>query len=79
MNKGTPPQPIGNLHAWALQLVEWLASEEPQEVTANPVLLQHKAGGEKAATDGLVMYDPTLQEPVYSKNGAWYKFDGTLA
>lgn len=78
--KPLPPYPGGDLREWARQVVDYLLSREriEQETLPQVVLLPHKKGGEKALTDGLLMYDPVAGEPVFTKNGQWCRMsDGT--
>lgn len=77
-----PPYPGGeDWRSWATKLIEFLTSGQPieQETQPTPVQLPHRIrGDEKAFTDGLLMYDVTAGEPVFSKNGQWCKVsDGT--
>lgn len=75
-----PPYPSGDLYQWALDIVAYIErSSGNDELSAAPVFLQHRVGDEKAVTDGIMMFDPALGEPVYSHNGVWKKMDGTLA
>lgn len=75
-----PPAPTSDLKQWARDLYAYLIDQQkPTPTKAQLVFLQHKMVNDKATIDGLVMYDPQLGLPVFSKNGAWYKFDGTLA
>lgn len=79
MSAGTlPPFPGKDLNEWARKIYAYLNDQSQEKmIKSGPVLLQHRTSGEKATTDGIMMYDPQLGEPVYSKNGAWYKLDGT--
>lgn len=80
MAKGVPPRFKGDVRAWAEDITRWLADEGGlKPLKAEPILLLHKTGNEKATVDGLVMYDPIIGLPVFSKAGAWYTFDGVLA
>lgn len=76
-----PPYPTGNLREWAVQIVDYLANQgaETEEVEPPVIIsLRHAIeGNEKAVTDGIVMYDPAIGLPIFSKNGSWYRFDGS--
>lgn len=72
-----PPSPIGvNLHVWANNLVEYLndALGDSSENLPNTVLLPHLMGAyrQSAAQDGILMYDPTIEAPTFSKNNDWW-------
>jgi hypothetical protein len=75
--RSIPPYPGGDWRSWALQLVEYLRRDTPrqEEVLPRVIQLGFQIGGERASTDGLVMYSPTEGVPVYSKNGQWLRFD----
>lgn len=64
-----------NLQGWADQLYRYLIAEAPVTGRANPtpVLLAHRTGGidERAATDGVLLYDPTIKTVVVSEDGVW--------
>lgn len=59
-----PPEPSGDRWVdWATRLNTYLNRVRTQ--------LVHKVSGETAATDGILMYDPTLDQLVVSVNGVW--------
>lgn len=71
-----PPFPSeGDWRDWANRLYEYLSDPgaRDEEILPKPLLLQHqtKAVLSRASVDGLVMFDPTLQQIVYSSEGAW--------
>lgn len=77
-----PPYPDKNLGEWARNFTDWFIHRERSaniEPTKSVVVkLQHMKGDEKALdNDGMVMWNPVTQLPVYSKGGAWYYFDNT--
>lgn len=77
----SPPYPSADLKKWSLELVEYLIRvQETDAVRPMAVQLEHRLNNpnrlEKAVQDGLVMYDPAIGLPVFSKNGAWYDFAG---
>lgn len=79
-----PPSPIGvNLHVWANNLVEYLndALGDSSENLPNTVLLPHlmDAYRQSAAQDGILMYDPAIETPVFSKDKDWLGFVTTDA
>lgn len=76
-----PPNPamFRDIQTWAAQFYEWTmaGTRVNEENDPLPVLLPHKIGGvieERAAVDGVVMYDPTLGKPVISIAGVWRSF-----
>jgi hypothetical protein len=74
------PIPIGNLRVWAQEVVEYFdVIGEQAEIEHEIIKLTHKDGTERAVEDGLLMWDPQLGEPVYTKSGVWTKLDGTPA
>lgn len=71
MRKLTVPVPTSStLLRWATDIHNYLKDAASGAVDAMTVLLQHQIGGEKATTDGLLMWD-TAGYPVVSKDGAW--------
>ena len=75
-----PPYPGSDWRAWANELVNFLMQQNDSfaEKTPQTVQLEHMRGGEKALTDGMIMYDPDSEEVVVSKGGVWTKVsDGT--
>jgi hypothetical protein len=85
MSQGAlPPFPSGgNWREWARQLVEYLQNRDlsQAETLPQPVFLQHQILPDmsRAFQDGILMYDPALQSPVYSHNGQWKTFDTTTS
>ena len=74
-----PPFPSNDLHAWARMITEYLIesiSSENVLTDPTPVQLQHKISDrEKAIVDGVLMFDPVNQAPVFSHDGLWRTFD----
>lgn len=67
------PSRYEDWRSWAKDLVK--LAEQPatnQRPSPTILLLRHMSGGESAAIDGLVMFDPVQGCPVYSHNGAWH-------
>lgn len=72
-----PPNPrqYQSLHGWASSLFEFMSSQAA--VTSRPeptaVQLAHRTEGglERAATDGILLYDPRINSVVYSVGGQW--------
>ena len=59
-----PPQPTGERWIdWAIKLNTYLNRIRTQ--------LQHKVSGENATSDGVLMYDPQLDQCVVSVNDVW--------
>ena len=59
-----PPQPTGDRWVdWATRLVTYLNRVRTQ--------LQHKFEDESASSDGVLLYDPTLDHVVVSRNDVW--------
>ena len=59
-----PPQPTGDRWSdWALRLNTYLNRIRTQ--------LQHKFSGESADTDGILLYDPTIDHAVLSKDNVF--------
>ena len=60
---------------WALRLAEYLQSTSEAESVRDPqpVQLAHLKDSnlDSAAIDGILMWDPSAQAVVVSKNGAW--------
>ena len=61
-----PPSFTGNVAAWAAQLVGYLTRRSNAAVS-----LPHMVGGEKATTDGVLMWNPVTGKAVVSSGGAW--------
>jgi len=70
-----PPNPtqFRSIEDWANQMYEWQLANTTIGTTVEPaaVLLAHQTGDERAATDGILMYDPVTQEPLVASDGAW--------
>jgi hypothetical protein len=73
MSSAFPPNPqfAKDWKEWANQMVEYI--QDRGQVVPQAVLLQHQTDSDisKATTDGILMYDPVSQQPVYARNGAW--------
>lgn len=76
-----PPSPNGvrNWHDWASQLTEYLnrsggtkASVEPQMLMLVSKTISPNVMEDKATDNGLLMYNPAIGLPEFSKDGAWY-------
>jgi hypothetical protein len=61
-----------NITRWATDVHNFLRDATSGSVDAQTVLLQRQIGGEKATTDGLVMWDQDGY-PVVSKDDAWHR------
>jgi len=62
MSQSLPPQPTGNLWSdWALRLNQYLVRIRTQ--------VQHKAENESADTDGVILYDPEIDQVVVASDG----------
>jgi hypothetical protein len=76
-----PPNPTsyGDINTWASQFYEFYINQTQIGAVNNPqpVLLAHQTTGQldRAATPGMLMYDPVLKTPVYSKDGIWNPID----
>lgn len=71
MRKFVVPVPTSqNLMRWVTDVHNYLKDAASGAIEAVTVLLQYQIGGEKATTDGLLMWD-TAGYPVVSKDGAW--------
>ena len=70
-----PPLPGKDLGAWARQMYEYMSSQSPVQGSVNPtpLLLAHLTDGQvaRAATDGVIMFDPVAGEVVVSIGGAF--------
>lgn len=70
-----PPMPGTNLHKWALEMTTFIRANvgDTRVNDPDPVLLPHQMPTRKnsAVTEGVLMYDPTIQRPVYSRDKAW--------
>lgn len=77
MTQGLPPNPsrFRSIDQWARQFYDYFVSDArvEEENDPLPVLLPHRGSGiaERAATEGVVLYDPVTQEAIISKDGAW--------
>ena len=68
----TPPPQYGSLLPWANSVYSFLKAKELQP--ANPVQLPHILTNTlPAAQNGVLMFSPTLNLPVVSINGVWYR------
>ena len=66
------PAPQGKSYdQWSRDIYTYLRSQDASSVNAKTVLMQHQIGGEKATTDGLLMWDGANGYPVVSKSGVW--------
>jgi hypothetical protein len=78
MNARTPPPPSGDLKLWSRQLYNYLVGEAQikQRVEPTPILLSHKSAvvPERAAVEGLLLYDPVSKKVIYSRNGEFFPF-----
>ena len=61
-----------NITRWATDVHNFLRDASSGSVDAQTVLLQRQIGGEKATTDGLLMWDQDGY-PVVSKDNAWHR------
>ncbi len=61
-----------NITRWATDVHNFLRDATSGSVDAQTILLQKQIGGEKATTDGLVMWDQDGY-PVVSKDNAWHR------
>ena len=70
-----PPLPGKDLGAWARQMYEYMSSQSPVQgsVDPTPLLLAHLTDGQtaRAATDGVLLFDPVAGEVVVSIGGAF--------
>lgn len=77
MNRRLPPSPkaFRSLEAWAEQLYQHILADADVATRQDPrpIVLPHKQidGGERAGTDGVLLYDPLLKAVVVSQNGVW--------
>lgn len=75
VSSSLPPNPasFGSIEAWAANYYEFLIAQARygQQNDPLPVLLPHKIGDERAAVDGVVMYDPVQNALVVSQDGQW--------
>lgn len=72
-----PPLFSGNVAAWAQDITSYLSSDSllrSREEPSSP-LLAHKmaTGQEKAAVDGILLFDPVDKRPLVSIDGAFVK------
>lgn len=78
MTRSVPPNPkqFRNLQQWSEQLYEFFLAQTriTEKNDPQPVLLSHRVGGfrERAAVDGLLIYDPVYETIVYSQGGKWW-------
>lgn len=79
--RNLPPTFYGNLSEWAQRLQEYLLDRDLSrgETLPQPILLEHQTTKElaRATTDGVLMFDPVQQRPVYSYGKVWRTFDAT--
>jgi hypothetical protein len=70
-----PPFPGRDLIAWSRAMYEYLNAQASIKgsIEPQPVLLPHQVTGKpaKAASDGIIMFDPTAAAIVVSVNGEW--------
>ena len=70
-----PPLPGKDLGAWARQMYEYMSSQSPIQgsVDPTPLLLAHLTDGQvaRAATDGVLLFDPVAGEVVVSIGGVF--------
>lgn len=72
-----PPNPTsyGDINTWASQFYEFYINQTQIGAVNNPqpILLAHQTTGQldRAATPGILMYDPIQQTVVYSEGGIW--------
>ena len=73
MTRQLPPTFHGDVNSWAREITEYLQNRDgvESEVIPKTAFLQHQTGGERAADDGLLMYDPAAGFAVMSKGGGW--------
>lgn len=68
------PSPADStLMRWATDVHNYLRDSGTNSVEPTTVLMQHQIGGEKATTDGLLMWDAVNGYPVVSKDGSWHQ------
>lgn len=67
------PSPTGDLRAWAIAAHARLFGvyDKSDKVEARPLAAAHMKGGERAVTDGVLMYDPVTDRLKVSINGVW--------
>lgn len=68
-----PPLPGDDWKAWATQLRDYLLTERSKVGAATPTtpILRHKMGEESAASDGVLVFEPTAKRVQVSVDGAW--------
>lgn len=70
-----PPNPaqFRSIEDWANQMYEWQLANTTIGTVVEPaaVLLAHQTGDERAAVNGILMYNPVTQEPMVASAGAW--------
>lgn len=77
MTSEIPPNPADfrSMQEWAEKLYEYFVAQTRIGADNDPlpILLAHRQGGltERAATDGILMYDPSTGKVVVSKDGAF--------
>ena len=73
-NHPLPPYPGNNWRDWALRMVEFIGRPQPRSTETLPeaILLAHRRDGDRATTPGIMMYDPVLGMPVFSRDGTWH-------
>lgn len=75
-----PPQFNGNLQDWATRLVSYLIrTQEQDETKLRAVNLRHRiADVDKAIQDGVLMFEPGFERPVFSQNGQWRRVPSSV-
>lgn len=76
MSRALPPYPSdGSWQSWATKVYEWLVSRDQsrQEVLPQTVLLESQTDKElaRATADGMMMFDPIIGLPVFSRRDNW--------
>lgn len=74
-----PPQPSGDLRAWARAMTEWLRNENMLRRVNDPqpvLLAQYRTGAgtltnPRATVDGLLLFEPAAGEIVHSVGGEY--------
>lgn len=61
----------GDMKTWARQMYEYLSNQSllTKAVTAEPILLARQTSNARAGVDGIVLFNPTLRVPVFSRDG----------
>jgi hypothetical protein len=77
MARALPPSPseFRSLNEWATELYEFFLAQTRagEDNDPLPVLLPHRTQGvmERAAVNGILLFDPDYDTPVVSETGAW--------